>query len=99
MFMPLSWRFLSSAAQLPNKTRADETVRAELKQHQYDLLTDGKVFFSETMHAVRPSFLLGELHGENEIPALLRELWPAMWRERVLRSLSCFEWLPAYCLG
>jgi hypothetical protein len=24
--------------------------------------------------------LQGELHGENEIPALLRDLWPAMWQ-------------------
>jgi hypothetical protein len=26
------------------------------------------------------SFLLGELHGETEIPALLRDLWPQLWR-------------------
>jgi hypothetical protein len=26
-------------------------------------------------------FLLGELHGDKEIPALLRALWPEMWRE------------------
>lgn len=25
-------------------------------------------------------FLLGELHGENEIPALLRDLWPQLWQ-------------------
>jgi len=26
-------------------------------------------------------FLLGELHGENEMPALLRGLWPGMWQD------------------
>ena len=58
----------------------DEPVREQLAQHEYDLLGDGKVFLSD--EARRASFfLLGELHGENEIPALLRELWPGMWRD------------------
>lgn len=25
-------------------------------------------------------FLLGKLHGENEVPDLLSDLWPALWR-------------------
>ena len=24
--------------------------------------------------------MLGELHGENEIPALIRNIWPSMWK-------------------
>lgn len=47
---------------------------------QYDLSGDGKAFLlNEARQA--SFFLLGELHGENEIPALLRELWPPMWRD------------------
>ena len=25
-------------------------------------------------------FMLGELHGENEIPSLIRDIWPSMWQ-------------------
>jgi hypothetical protein len=45
---------------------------------QYDLSTDGRAFLLN--EASRASFfMLGELHGENEIPALIRNLWPSMW--------------------
>lgn len=57
--------------------KSDES-RADLNQHQYDLLTDGKVFLANEARSAS-FFLLGELHGENEIPALLRALWPEMW--------------------
>lgn len=60
--------------------KSDESVRLDLKQYQYDLLTDGKVFLSENARSAS-FFLLGELHGENEIPSLLRALWPEMWRD------------------
>jgi hypothetical protein len=47
-------------------------------QRQYDLSSDGRAFLLN--EAARASFfMLGELHGENEIPALIRELWPSMW--------------------
>ncbi|HLX83716.1 MAG TPA: hypothetical protein VKR59_07450 [Terriglobales bacterium] len=62
------------------QAKHDEPVRERLAQHEYDLSGDGKVFLSD--EARRASFfLLGELHGENEIPALLRGLWPGMWRD------------------
>ena len=52
----------------------------QLELPQYDLSADGKIFLlNEARQA--SFFLLGELHGENEIPALLRELWPQMWRD------------------
>jgi hypothetical protein len=60
--------------------KGDESIRADLKQYQYDLLTDGKVFLSQKARSAS-FFLLGELHGENEIPSLLRALWPEMWRD------------------
>jgi hypothetical protein len=70
--------FMSCAAAQQDKS--EESVREDLKQHQYDLLTDGKVFLLDEARNAS-FFLLGELHGENEIPALLRVLWPAMWRD------------------
>jgi hypothetical protein len=61
----LAISFVSYA--VAQQDKSDESVRAELKQHQYDLLTDGKVFFSDDARGAS-FFLLGELHGENEIP-------------------------------
>jgi hypothetical protein len=55
-----------------------ETVATPLAQTQYDLSADGRAFLLK--EAVNASFfMLGELHGENEIPALIRALWPSMW--------------------
>ncbi len=57
---------------------SDDAIRLSARQNQYDLAKDGKAFLlNESRNA--SFFLLGELHGENEIPALLRELWPEMW--------------------
>jgi hypothetical protein len=47
-------------------------------QKQYDLAAEGRTFLLD--EAARASFfMLGELHGENEIPTLIRGVWPAMW--------------------
>src|SRR5262245_13760172 len=55
-----------------------ESLNLPLQQSQYDLSTDGRAFLlKEAAHA--SFFMLGELHGENEIPALIRSLWPSMW--------------------
>ena len=55
-----------------------ETVSVPVQQHQYDLSTDGRAFLLK--EAVNASlFMLGELHGENEIPSLIRDIWPSMW--------------------
>ena len=54
-----------------------DSVSAPL-QRQYDLATDGRTFLLN--EATRASFfMLGELHGESEIPALIRSVWSAMW--------------------
>ncbi len=66
-----------AAAQQENR---DEPIREQVVQHEYDLLGEGKVFLSDEARHVS-FFLLGELHGENEIPALLRELWTGMWQD------------------
>jgi len=47
-------------------------------QKQYDLSAEGREFLLN--EASRASFfMLGELHGENEIPALIRSVWTSMW--------------------
>jgi len=58
----------------------DDYLREELRQHQYDLATKGKSFLENEARGVS-FFLLGELHGENEIPDLLHALWPQMWHD------------------
>jgi len=56
-----------------------ETVSVPVQQHQYDLSTDGRAFLLKEA-ANASFFMLGELHGENEIPSLIRALWPSMWQ-------------------
>jgi len=56
-----------------------DKVAGILKTNQYDLRTDGRSFLiREANHA--SFFMLGELHGEQEIPELLYSLWPEMSR-------------------
>ena len=55
-----------------------ETVPVSLQQSQYDLSTDGRAFLLKEA-ASASFFMLGELHRENEIPALIRAMWPSMW--------------------
>jgi hypothetical protein len=69
-----------AAAQSQSQGKADDAIAENLKQHQYDLATYGKTFLLNEARGAS-FFLLGELHGENEIPALLRELWPQMRQE------------------
>src|SRR5258708_26082356 len=65
---------------LAQEGKNTDSIATQLEKQQYDLSTAGKTFLlSEARQA--SFFLLGELHGESEIPALLRELWPQMWRD------------------
>jgi len=65
------------SAQESNRDEGEDAVRETIRQNQYDLAGNGRVFLlNEARNA--SFFLLGELHGENEIPALLRDLWPQM---------------------
>lgn len=57
----------------------DEVARA-LDTHQYDMSDKGRSFLAEEARNSQ-FFVLGELHGDKEIPALLRALWPEMWNE------------------
>ena len=63
---------------------------APLLQRQYQLSSDGRAFLLEEA-ANAGFFMLGELHGENEIPALIRAIWPSMWEagyRRVAAEIS-----------
>jgi hypothetical protein len=62
-------------------TKNESTAIVEtLVDHQIDLTgAGGKKFLLDEARS-SDYFLLGELHGENEIPALLRTLWPEMWK-------------------
>lgn len=64
--------------------QTDEQIVAVLASHQFNLnneglKNDGRAFLLHEA-ASNDFFLLGELHGDNEIPALLRALWPEMWK-------------------
>lgn len=62
------------------KSLGDDPIRTALTNHQYDLEADGLRFLLDEARN-NDFFLLGELHGDNEIPALLRVLWPVMWKQ------------------
>ena len=69
-----------SAPVVAQESVGDDPIPTALTNHQYDLEADGlKFLFDEARN--NDFFLLGELHGDNEIPTLLRVLWPVMWKQ------------------
>ncbi len=58
--------------------QVSDTVMLPLEQQQYDLAKEGRAFLVQEA-ANSSLFMLGELHGENEIPSLIRVIWPSMW--------------------
>jgi hypothetical protein len=71
---------ISTAASHGQVPQPDAAIVVVLRNHQYDLKQDGRNFFLDEARR-SDFFLLGELHGENEIPALLAAIWPQMWEE------------------
>ncbi len=61
----------------------DSAVLAALVSHQYNLDSAGQDFLVHEAER-HDFFLLGELHGDNEIPALLTKLWPGLSHGRLL---------------
>jgi hypothetical protein len=60
--------------------QAVDRVFPLLQEHQYDLSADGRDFLlKESANA--SFFMLGELHGEQEIPSLIRSMWTPMWAQ------------------
>lgn len=58
--------------------QAQRPISSALSRYQYDLDNEGRSFLLNEA-SNNDFFLLGELHGDNEIPALLQVLWPEMW--------------------
>ncbi len=56
----------------------EDSVITVLRSHEYNMDREGQAFLLNEA-ANSDFFLLGELHGENEIPGLLNALWPRMW--------------------
>lgn len=64
---------------LPQSSQpASDALLHALVSHEYDLDQDGYTFLVREAGS-HGFFLLGELHGDNEIPALLHRLWPELW--------------------
>jgi hypothetical protein len=59
--------------------QAADPVSSSITRNQYDLASNAIAFLKAEIESSH-FFLLGELHGEKEIPALVRDLWPLMWR-------------------
>jgi hypothetical protein len=55
-----------------------DTVLVALNAHAYDVESSGRTFLLSEARK-NDYFLLGELHGDNEIPRLIHALWPEMW--------------------
>jgi hypothetical protein len=65
---------------LGERGQIDARILSALDDHQNDMDNEGRNFLLH--EAMKNDFLLlGELHGDNEIPALLRVIWPEMWRQ------------------
>ena len=69
-----------AASLLQAQTPTEASLRNELKEHAAPLHTAGQALLLREA-ASHQYFLLGELHGENEIPVLLSELWPELWKD------------------
>jgi hypothetical protein len=69
-----------AAPLVSQESAGDDLIRTALTSQQYDLEADGLKFLLDEAR-INDFFLLGELHGDNEIPALLRILWPVMWKQ------------------
>jgi hypothetical protein len=70
----------SPIVSLEGMPQSEDPILTVIASHQYDLENGGRKFLlSEAEKS--DFFLLGELHGDNEIPALLKVLWPEMWQQ------------------
>jgi hypothetical protein len=70
---------LVSAPHQAYQSAPEDPLRAVLAAHAVPLQGAGEARLLSESHN-HDFFLLGELHGETEIPALLRDLWPQLWR-------------------
>jgi hypothetical protein len=71
---------LVPARSVSDQDAVEESIHHELVAHSTQLRTSGKALLLQEANA-HQYFMLGELHGEVEIPQLIADLWPALWRE------------------
>lgn len=57
-----------------------DAVLTTLANREFDIETSGRTLLLEEARK-SDYFLLGELHGDNEIPRLIHDLWPSMWKD------------------
>lgn len=70
----------SVAPALSAQTPTAESLRAELVKHGTPLHTGGEALLLNEAQS-HQYFLLGELHGETQIPELISDLWPSLWQD------------------
>lgn len=58
---------------------SEQSIRQELASLASPLRTSGEAILLKEAEE-HQYFLLGEIHGENEIPELLSGLWPSLWQ-------------------
>jgi hypothetical protein len=57
----------------------EDAVASALVRHQYHLGSDGRAFLLSAADRAT-FFMLGETHGDEQVPALLRDIWSELWR-------------------
>lgn len=77
--LPVLLLLLASLTARSQDPAPPENIFSTLDTHAYGLQNEGRTFLLSEAQK-NNYFLLGELHGDNEIPALLRALWPEMNR-------------------
>lgn len=65
---------------LPAQSASDEIGKAA-DDSAFDLASEGFDFLTREARD-HDFFLLGELHGDNEVPNLLTRIWPVLWASR-----------------
>lgn len=72
-------QFWPSSSAASAQTVTEESLRHELRVHSRPLRGPGEALLLQEART-HQYFLLGELHGEVEIPKLIARLWPILWR-------------------
>jgi hypothetical protein len=70
--------FLISGALLASPVVTEDAIRTTLAAHAVPLHGAGEARLLVEARS-HDFFLLGELHGEHEIPELMKDLWPQLW--------------------
>ena len=71
---------VSTGNALAQAAAPDDGIHAAVIANQFDLDGNGRQFLLGEA-GKNDFFLLGELHGDSEIPALLEALWPELWKQ------------------